>query len=51
MLLFVSLPLRVMENRKGIILQAHMDMVPQKNNDTIHDFTTDPIETYVDVIG
>lgn len=27
-----------MENRKGIILQAHMDMVPQKNNDTIHDF-------------
>ena len=37
-----------MENRKGIILQAHMDMVPQKNNDTIHDFTTDPIETYVD---
>ena len=37
-----------MENRKGVILQAHMDMVPQKNNDTIHDFTTDPIETYVD---
>ena len=37
-----------MENRKGIILQAHMDMVPQKNNDTIHDFTTDPIETYVE---
>ena len=25
-----------------------MDMVPQKNNDTIHDFTTDPIETYVE---
>lgn len=37
-----------MENRKGVILQAHMDMVPQKNNDTVHDFATDPIETYVD---
>ncbi len=37
-----------MEKRKGVILQAHMDMVPQKNNDTVHDFTKDPIETYVD---
>lgn len=37
-----------MENRKGVILQAHMDMVPQKNNDTVHDFVKDPIETYVD---
>ena len=37
-----------MEDRKGVILQAHLDMVPQKNNDTIHDFTTDSIETYVD---
>ena len=37
-----------MENRKGVILQAHMDMVPQKNNDTIHDFEKDPIETYID---
>lgn len=27
-----------MENRKKVILQAHMDMVPQKNNDTVHDF-------------
>ena len=25
-----------------------MDMVPQKNNDTVHDFEKDPIETYVD---
>ena len=32
-----------MENRKGVILQAHCDMVPQKNNDTKHDFLTDPI--------
>lgn len=37
-----------MENRKGVILQAHMDMVPQKNNDTVHNFETDPIETYID---
>lgn len=26
-----------MENRKTVILQAHMDMVPQKNNETCHD--------------
>ena len=37
-----------MENRKGVILQAHMDMVPQKNNDKVHDFTKDPIETIID---
>lgn len=37
-----------MENRKGVILQAHMDMVPQKSKDSIHNFETDPIETYID---
>ena len=37
-----------MENRRGIILQAHLDMVPQKREGKEHDFTTDPIETYVD---
>ncbi len=37
-----------MENRKGIILQGHLDMVPQKNNDTDHDFEKDPIQAYVD---
>ncbi|MDE7338256.1 MAG: beta-Ala-His dipeptidase, partial [Bacteroidales bacterium] len=37
-----------MENRKGVILQAHMDMVPQKNADKQHDFLTDPIEAYID---
>ncbi|MFV0501766.1 MAG: aminoacyl-histidine dipeptidase [Bacteroidales bacterium] len=36
------------ENRKGIILQAHLDMVPQKNSDTIHDFEKDPILPYID---
>ena len=37
-----------MENRKGIILQAHLDMVPQKNNDTVHDFQKDAIKPYID---
>jgi len=37
-----------MENRKGIILQGHLDMVPQKNSGTKHDFEKDPIEAYVD---
>ncbi|MBQ4395171.1 MAG: aminoacyl-histidine dipeptidase [Paludibacteraceae bacterium] len=36
------------ENHEGIILQAHMDMVCEKNGDVKHDFMTDPIETYVD---
>ena len=36
------------ENRKGVILQGHMDMVPQKTADTAHDFLKDPIETVVD---
>lgn len=36
------------ENRKTVILQGHLDMVPQKNNDTQHDFETDPIDAYVD---
>jgi len=36
------------ENRKGVIMQAHLDMVPQKNNDTVHDFATDPIKPFID---
>ncbi len=36
-----------MENRKGVILQGHIDMVPQKNSDKVHDFTKDPIEMIV----
>ena len=36
------------ENRKTVILQGHMDMVPQKNNDVQHDFIKDPIETWID---
>ncbi len=37
-----------MENRKGVILQSHIDMVPQKNRDKIHDFENDPIETRIE---
>lgn len=37
-----------MENRKGIVLQGHLDMVPQKNSDTNHDFANDPIQPYID---
>ncbi len=36
------------ENRMGIILQGHLDMVPQKNSDKVHDFEKDPIDAYVD---
>lgn len=36
------------ENRMGIVLQSHLDMVPQKNSDKVHDFEKDPIETLID---
>ena len=36
------------ENRRGVILQGHMDMVPQKTSDSSHDFLKDPIDAYVD---
>ena len=36
------------ENAPTVILQAHMDMVAEKNCDVDHDFLTDPIQTYVD---
>lgn len=37
-----------MENRVGVVIQAHLDMVPQKNNDKEFDFEKDPIEAYID---
>ncbi|MDR2887947.1 MAG: aminoacyl-histidine dipeptidase [Bacteroidales bacterium] len=37
-----------MENRPGVILQAHLDMVPQKNSSTEHNFETDPITPVID---
>ena len=36
------------ENRPCAVLQAHMDMVPQKTDECTHNFETDPIETYID---
>ena len=36
-----------MKNRKGVVLQAHMDMVPQKNNNIEHDFLVDSIKPYI----
>jgi dipeptidase D len=37
-----------MENAEKIILQSHVDMVPQKNSDKKHDFLKDPIEAIID---
>lgn len=37
-----------LENRKGVVLQSHLDMVPQKNSDKVHDFEKDPIETVIE---
>ena len=37
-----------MENRKTVVLQGHLDMVHQKNSDTLFDFDTQGIEMYVD---
>lgn len=37
-----------MENRKPVVLQAHLDMVAQKNSDIGHDFTKDPIQPWID---
>jgi dipeptidase D len=37
-----------LENLKGVVLQAHMDMVPQKNSAVAHDFEKDPIDAFVD---
>ncbi|SHI28858.1 aminoacyl-histidine dipeptidase [Algibacter luteus] len=37
-----------MEDRTTVVMQSHLDMVHQKNNDTIFDFDTQGIEMYVD---
>lgn len=36
------------ENAPGVVLQAHLDMVCEKNSDVVHDFSKDPIEAYLD---
>ena len=37
-----------MEEHKAVILQSHLDMVPQKNASVNHNFLTDPIDAYID---
>ncbi len=37
-----------MENRKGIVMQSHLDMVCQKNNETEFDFDSQGIDMFVD---
>lgn len=37
-----------MENRKTVVLQGHLDMVPQKNSNKVFNFETDPIPTLID---
>ncbi|AAU38725.1 aminoacyl-histidine dipeptidase [[Mannheimia] succiniciproducens] len=37
-----------MEHCQSVALQAHLDMVPQANEETDHDFTSDPIQPYID---
>ena len=39
------------ENLPTVVLQSHMDMVCEKNNETAHDFDNDPIETIVEGNG
>lgn len=36
------------ESSKTVVLQSHLDMVPQKNAHIAHDFSKDPIDAYVD---
>lgn len=36
------------ENRETLVMQAHMDMVCEKNSNIEHDFENDPLETYID---
>ena len=40
-----------MEGHPGVILQGHIDMVPQKNSDKAFDFEKDAIQTYIEDNG
>lgn len=37
-----------LEGHKTVILQSHLDMVPQKNSSVKHNFEKDPIDAYID---
>ena len=36
------------EGKPPVVLQSHMDMVCEKNSDTVHNFDTDPIRTKIE---
>lgn len=36
------------EDLKSVVLQGHLDMVCEKNNETVHDFDNDPIKAYIE---
>ena len=36
------------ESKPTVVLQSHMDMVCEKNSDTVHNFDTDPIRTKIE---
>lgn len=36
------------ENKKTVVLQGHIDMVPQANSGSSFNFETDPIDAYID---
>jgi len=43
--LLVKIPSKIKnENNKKVILQCHMDMVCEKNEDIVHDFSKDPLK-------
>ena len=47
--LVISIPAKPgFENRKMVILQAHVDMVTQANSGSTHNFDTDPIRMIMD---
>ena len=46
--LIVRKPAQNSTTENKVIFQSHVDMVPQKNNDKVHDFLTDPISTRVE---
>lgn len=37
-----------MENKKGVVIQSHIDMVGQKRHSSAHNFLSDPLTIYVD---
>ena len=47
-LMIIKAASKGMEKRKAVVLQSHMDMVGEKNSDTIHDFEKDPILAFID---